>query len=375
LPVGSTLSGGMDSSSVACMARVLRGTDAAPLDTFSAIFDTLPQCDERVYMEAVQAQGGFEPHYLHADRLSPLMELDRVLRHEDEAFFAPNLFMHWALYKLAREQGVRVFLDGLDGDTTVSHGYERLVELAAAGQWLTLARHVRAFSRHRKLSPWRILLRMVLVPLLPLPARKAWRRATGQSNSAWQISNPTLRPDFVRRIGLEERLWTLKGDPLRRPRTNREEHFRRLGWGLCAHALEVADRAAAAFSLEPRYPFFDVRLAEYCLALPSEQKMSDGWTRVVLRRAMQNILPEKVQWRPDKSNLGPNFRRGFLEDDRAQVEEVVLGDGYGIAEYVDMPALRNAYERCRAKASSVDEMMVWRAVSLAVWLARVDLSA
>ncbi|MCC7354739.1 MAG: lasso peptide isopeptide bond-forming cyclase, partial [Anaerolineae bacterium] len=108
-PVGSTLSGGVDSSSVACTARrVLTAAGKQTLHTFSAIFPGLPEkvlplIDERRYMSAVLAMGGFESHYVHADRLSPLTDLDKVLWHMDEAFLAPNLYMHWALYRAAQE--------------------------------------------------------------------------------------------------------------------------------------------------------------------------------------------------------------------------------------------------------------------------------
>lgn len=93
----------------------------------------MPECDERQFIKSVVGQGGLEAHYVPADRLSPLTELDRVLWHEDEAFYTPNLFMHWGLYKSAQEQGVRVLLDGFDGDSTVSHGLAHLTELARDG--------------------------------------------------------------------------------------------------------------------------------------------------------------------------------------------------------------------------------------------------
>jgi asparagine synthase (glutamine-hydrolysing) len=121
-PVGNMLSGGMDSSSVTCVARQLLGQDGGRrLLTFSAIFDEVIQCDERPFINTVLAQNGLERHYVHGDRLSPLDDLDRVLWHQDEAVYAPNLFLTWNLCRAAKEQGVRIILDGFDGDTTVSH--------------------------------------------------------------------------------------------------------------------------------------------------------------------------------------------------------------------------------------------------------------
>jgi asparagine synthase (glutamine-hydrolysing) len=135
-------------------------------------------------------------------------------------------------------------------------------------------------------------------------------------------------------------------------------------------ALEGLDRIAAAFSIESRYPFFDKRLVEFCLALPPEQKLNQGWTRVILRRAMTNILPTKVQWRENKANLSPNFNRSLLAFERELLEEVILNDPQAIEEYVNVPALREAYHRYTSWGNDNDAITVWRAITLALWLRR-----
>ncbi len=72
-PIGSMLSGGLDSSSIACVAKnLLSETGDTPLPTFSAIFDKVTECDERSFQNAVLSQGGFEPHYFHADQVGPI---------------------------------------------------------------------------------------------------------------------------------------------------------------------------------------------------------------------------------------------------------------------------------------------------------------
>ena len=91
---------------------------------------------------------------------------------------------------------------------------------------------------------------------------------------------------------------------------------------------------------------------------------------------MEGILPPKVQWRGDKSNLSANFNRGLLTDDQALVEDVILEKPEAIADYVDLPALREIYARRLASPSPANEdtMIIWKAVSLAMWLRRTGLS-
>jgi asparagine synthase (glutamine-hydrolysing) len=373
-PVGSLLSGGLDSSAIVCTARQLL-SPGYRLRTFSTIFDDVPQCDERPFIDAVLAGGGLEPHYMHGDRLSPMADLDRVFHHQDEAFFSPNLFMYWAAQSTAHQQDVRVLLDGQDGDTTVSHGLAYLPELARRGHWMTLAAEVNGLNGFLVgASPRTILRRLVIGPLVPEPIRQVWRRLHGRTGPSWADDTP-VRPDFAQRIGLADRIQALGGKDRSRPaRTSREEHWRNLTTGVIPFALEVMDRVTVAFSIEPRYPFFDKRLVELCLALPPEQKLNQGWTRVVMRRAMTNILPAKVQWRENKSNLSPNFSRGLLAFERGLLEEVILDDPQAIEEYVDVPALRETYHRYASRGMDSDAMTVWRAITLALWLRRTGLA-
>src|SRR3989441_13306763 len=110
-PVGSMLSGGLDSSSIVCVARRLLAEEGrGPLHTFLAVFPDVPECDEREYIEAVLVGGGVEAHYVPGEHIGPLADLDRMLESEDEPFYAPNLFIHWALYRAARHHGVRAQL-------------------------------------------------------------------------------------------------------------------------------------------------------------------------------------------------------------------------------------------------------------------------
>jgi asparagine synthase (glutamine-hydrolysing) len=363
--VGSMLSGGLDSSSIVCSARQLLAKTAGPkLYTFSAVFPDLPECDERPFIQAVLNGNGLEPQVVRGDCLSPLGDLEQVLEQQDEAFFAPNLFMHRALYSCARERGIRVMLDGFDGDTTLWPGLTYLSELLRAGRWRTLVGEIDGLSRQFRRSRWRFL-RTSFAPLVPPLVKRARRRLHVGARVDGAL-NPTIHPNFARRIGLTERVRDLTRERARPMRTAREEHWLRLTSGLFPTVLEEMDRAAAALSLEPRYPFFDRRLVEFCLALPPEQKLWRGWTRVVMRRAMTDILPSEVQWR-GKANLSPVLVHGLLKFERERIERVIAGPK-AIREYVAVPALQEAFARYICSGRDDPALGVWRASILAHWL-------
>ncbi len=107
-PVGTTLSGGLGSSPIACLARQRLVHDDERLPTFSVIFESVPESNDRPYIDAVVEQGGIEPHFVHGDHESMLAGLDDLLWFLEEPFHSPHLIFSWRFYRIAQQQGVRV---------------------------------------------------------------------------------------------------------------------------------------------------------------------------------------------------------------------------------------------------------------------------
>lgn len=381
-PVSSAVSGGLDSSSIACTADALRRASGAsePIDTFSLVFPGLPKqdlrrIDERPQIDAVLKAGNFRPHFVRADSLSPLNEVAKIHTHLDEAFFAGNLYLHWAMYGEAQRNGDRVFLDGLDGDTTISHGFEYLADLVVKFRWAALYREIGLIRRNLHIGRKRIIGRFCISPLCPTWVYKLRRALHGQFDDL-RITSALVRKEFKERLRLAERTDSLMQSGRSCFRTAREKHWEMINSPLYAHALELADKASAAFHVEARYPFFDQRLIELCLSLPANQKLGQGWSRYILRRAMDGILPQEIQWRPAKGDLSPNFYRKLLETDRELVESVILNPASVLSPYIDYTAMRRAYERYRSDPmhSHTESSQVFAAVNLALWLEKAGLA-
>lgn len=407
-PVGSHLSGGLDSSAVTCMARyLLRQQGNIPLHTFSSVFDEVPDCDERPYINAVLAQGDLSPHYVHADQSGPLSDLDQIWQYEDEAFTGPSHFLVWGVNQAAQKAGVRVVLGGFDGDSTVSHGVLRLTELAHQGQWRTFCEEVQSFANHFGCTPQLLIGNHAIPQLVKLAKQARWISlaiAIHQLHQHFRISRKRLlvnyglkpvllepirgilhrfrkrsplkpsldslvHPNFAQRVRLEQRISTMDAFSLHPPQTVKEHHWYTLTAGTYSFILEQNDRYAAACSLEVRHPFMDKRLIEFCLALPSEQKLRHGWSRFIMRQALENLLPEAVQWRGGKANLTPNFLHGLLKLNRQLLDDVVFNQLECVEAYIDRNVFAAAYKRLTSggRTDDADLMTVWRVVILALW--------
>ena len=387
-PVGCTMSGGLDSSSIACTAqKLLDEQQASPLHTFSAVFDELKECDEREYIDSILKQSGLRSHFVLSDKIDPFNELGRAFWHQDEAFYAPNWSMTWALYGKAREEGVRTMLNGFDGDTTVSDGYGYLSELAKAGRWLSLARQTKELAKTYNGSfrkwYWSYIKQYALKPaskkylFLKQSKRvaKSFLRSSKQKNFDSKPSwSAILNPQFVARINLTENYQAEKKSQSNFGQNERERHYLNINSGMPTFALEVMDKSMAAFGIEPRYPFWDKRLVEFCLALPPEQKLNLGWNRIVMRRAMKDLVPKEVRWRRGKTDFSTNLVRGLRCLDRENWDRFMSEHSAILAEYINLTVLEEIYQRFAASeslAAGQDARILWNVMSLVLWLSYV----
>jgi asparagine synthase (glutamine-hydrolysing) len=388
LPLGSLLSGGLDSSSITCVARKIFAQEGKILDTFSAIFDKNTECDERKFINAVLAQGNLKPHYVNGDERTPLSDVENILWHQDEVFFAPGLpIMGWGLYGATNKEGVRILLDGHDGDGVVSHGYGYLHELARQRRWLALAEEIRGVSKIHNESAWKVFWLYFynygmnslsrkpfrLLRRLRKAIRQSLSKGMFESNQSQPLSqwSDNMNPEFIERINLEKRYRELQQYSMASLESAKAEHYKTISSGLQVHALEVLDKATAAFSIEQRYPFWDKRLVEFCLAIPSEQKLHKGWSRMIMRRAMQNILPVEVQWRTNKMDFTPNFSHNLLLRERKYLDNLIFQNSVTIDKYVDIEALQKFYQRLISEKdlqTSHNMFSIWQFVCLKLWL-------
>jgi asparagine synthase (glutamine-hydrolysing) len=341
--LGAMLSGGLDSSAIACVARdQLRDTGGPALPVVSWIFSDAMEADEREFQEPVIAAGGVRPLTLDSAHVSasPWTDLDLLL--PDGPPYAPNFYLNTEVAKLARSQGIRVLLDGLGGDVTVSRGSARFLELFTRGRIFTLARELRALASRRGTSESlaRLFAANVALPLAPASLLRGLSRLRG------------------RQYGAPRRFLTVHA-----------EHLDQLESPFLAEGLELFDRMLARFGVEGRYPFFDRRLAEYCLSLPADQKLADGYSRMVARRAMAGILPDAVRLRAGKGAPGLHILPA-LRARSSELEELFAQDASAVGRWVDVAGLRRTYDGLMA-GRPVDLKAVvrlWNAALVGRWL-------
>jgi len=330
-PIGSHLSSGFDSSTVTAVAARLLAAQGKRLTAFTSVpregFDgPVPKgchANEGPGAAALAARFPNIDHVLiQTNGTSPLEHLQRDTEALDRAPLNPcNMVWVDAINQVAADRGIRVVLSGTMGNMTLSYtGAEYLPALFGRGHWRRWLREVRTLKRARPTRRWRYLLYHSLAPYLPAWLWLAIERARGGGD--WKLSNySAIHPAFAKQIGSRQRAknagWDLSYRPWADGRRMRIAGLNRIDNG--EHNVE-----ANLLGLDSRDPTSDLRLLEFCLAVPDHQYLRDGQTRWLLMRLMGDVLPPEIiqartmglqaaDWYVDTTSAVPAIRETLLQ--------------------------------------------------------------
>ena len=389
-PVGSMLSGGLDSSSIVCVAsKYLAEQEKKPLHSYSAVFPTVKtfdkEIDELSYMKSVIEKSGCQAHFVNCDDSNPLKGMQKLMWHADHPVGAPNIYIDWKIFEAAAQDGIRVMLSGIDGDSTVSYGYEDFTRFAKRGQWIRLIREASLIGKtmpQRGHSFKNLAVDngfMNIVPLNILSLYRRIRRREEKHKTEKKVDLPgwnILNSNFRKKNNLEERAEYHNKLNYPEKSTDIEEHWNGLTNGLMAFVLESYEKAAQAFSIEPRFPFHDRRLVEFCIALPPGQRIYNGWTRAIFRNAMNDILPADVQWRKTKARLGGGIKMNLLKYGSSEIEDVIGVNSWVLEDYINFDEINKMYQQYKGEPLKI-KLELFHLISiihLSKWLRETGLA-
>ena len=364
-PPGFELSGGIDSSSVLCMAKKIlkeKSGYKGKINSFSYTFNGF-ECDESHYIKAVTDTGGIEPNFILGNEISFLEGIEKILWHQEQPVHTPYIAIMWNSYKKMHEKNMRVVLCGSGGDQVVSYGTNYFRDLTVTLKWKKLIKELYNHSKNKNLSLYRLFKNRVLFPLIPECLKKIIRPYYIKTS---EIS--ILNKKFAERIDAGEYLKELYWKPLLENNTAKKDHYQKITEDILT-VLEFRDRTSSSFCIEPRYPFLDKRLVEFCYAVPTEIKFKFGWDRYILRAAMSDILPKEIQWRPDKSVLIPFYEKNFILFEKNHLDKIIFSKNEKIEEYVDMNLIKDIYKEYKAGDAESDSIYwLWLVSIMFLWL-------
>jgi asparagine synthase (glutamine-hydrolysing) len=364
VPVGVSLSGGMDSSSVLGVASSLRSAEGIEAPQSFSARSSDPATDEHVYAAQVVAATGSRNAEVLPSFDGLVEELDSIVWHMDEPFHSPSVYGQRKVDELARNAGVIVLLDGQGGDEVLG-GYRYhlgpfLAETARTRGWRAARREIALLHENAQVGR-SLLAGLLAYHALPVPDGIR-RGAVTRYASHRRLDPAALDPDFRRRAGPPT---SRRHRPQSTLLAERREGLLRTS---LPALLRYEDRNSMAFSVEARTPFLDFRLVERALALPASDLVRGGWTKAILRDGMAGVLPDTVRLRRDKLGFATPEAR-WLREIAPRVREW-LGPGARTAQMIRPDVLaRWCAESDEALAGRAG---LWRVLSVELWLRQIE---
>jgi len=352
VPVGTCLSGGLDSSSIVATISQLKNEEKKSigkrLQTFSACFLADP-IDESSFANLVAKAANAEQNPVYPSANEFWLEIQELIRTQEEPFISSSVYAQWKIMQSVRSNHVTVLLDGQGGDEVFA-GYIEYFKPYISG----------LLRRHKVLTGLKEAIKSLdlTFPLILL--------LVGTGGRFDKTNRRILNTEFAARFAArrsEHRVSNMLDSDSSLSTLLRNDIARFTLPGL----LRYEDKNSMHFSIETRLPFLDPRLVEYVDSLPVHLKIEGGWTKRVFREAMEGILPKEIQWRRSKI--------GFVTPQESWLSE--LANNIGIlfsakmlsSKFVNPNAFTELLSVAKKKKLPVLQSgILWRCICLELWL-------
>jgi asparagine synthase (glutamine-hydrolysing) len=326
--IGTSLSGGLDSSTIiAYCDGVAQGQYTH--QSFTAVFPGFEN-DEYNYAKVVSERFGIKMHKVSIEEDDVESLMHNAMQHCEEPFTSASSLAQHAVYAAAKKNGITVLLDGQGADELFA-GYHKYYkwhwrdlyskrELKSSNE-LTSAQELgikESFDVKDKLA--------ALMPQFAAALVQSQKRIKAGKNG-------DLNKDFIN-SNKHDFYYSLP----HQFDLNSALYFDSFQYGLNA-LLQLADRNSMAHGVEVRLPFLNHFLVEFAFSLPPHFKIRNGWTKWLLRKTVENLLPPEITWRKNKIGFEPP-QKTWMENNRVK-ESIIAGKQKLLDQQILSPAVMN----------------------------------
>jgi asparagine synthase (glutamine-hydrolysing) len=357
VPVGTALSGGLDSSSI--IAGMRRVAPELEIHAFSYIAEDTRLSEEK-WIDIIGEATGAHVHKVRARPSEFVRDLDALLRTQQEPFGSTSVYAQYRVFQSARESGIKVMLDGQGADELFG-GYRYCVSARFASlikqQKFSQALHLlHGASRSPNTDVLWLLLcsadyllpHSVQAPLRAIVAKELTPRWV---NASW-FKKHGAASSHTNYCGTHEVL--------------RQTLLRTLFVTSLPHLLRYEDRNSMNFSIESRVPFLTRELAEFMLSIPEEHLIApDGTTKAIFRQAMRGIVPDCILDRRDKIGFATPEREWLRAVD-SWVQSTLASEAALALPFLDLDNMRQQWSSILGGRQAFDSR-VWRWLNVIRW--------
>ena len=331
--VGSSLSGGLDSSSIVALVSKLSNENA----TFSARFKNFSK-DEGEFIEIIQNKFNTKHFNVNVQEMDLIKELDRLIYHQEEPFQTGSIYAQYCVYQEAKKRGGTVMLDGQGADEFLG-GYSKDFQFYFRELINNKSERLRINTLLNKNHNINTTLSYKDKLLLRSPKTHKFVSSVEKkiSNKRPRGIHPDFYAEFKNKNSPFEHFTDLKS-ALRHEMNNQ---------GL-EKLLRFADKNSMAHSVEVRLPFLYHELVEFVFSLPSSYLLHNGWSKSILRASMSDILPSEITYRKDKIGFqAPQdswMQKKFFKEILKEAEQSLIQNKFITSDYTAKWKILVAYK-------------------------------
>lgn len=335
--VGTCLSGGLDSSAISAIASKQYMNKSQK--RFMAIHakSTQKSNDESKFAKEVATHCNLDLKIIEPSSDDFIKHLNEVIYTQEEPFGGASIFMQYFVMKKAKEEKCKVMLDGQGGDETLL-GYEKYYPAYLLN--LTFIDMIRGFinsSKNSKLNKKQLLSYFIYFTKAKIRVRRL------------RTKHNYIKDDFFNKISVDV------------IRENSKHYlnifdlqYQEIYATKMPHLLKYEDKNSMRNSIETRLPFIDYHVLETALSLQSKIKIKEGWTKYILRRVVDDILPKSIVWRKNKFGFEAPTQ-SWLDSIENEMNKSVLDSKIikKITTKIDM--------------NNIDDTTKWKLFNIAKW--------
>lgn len=347
VPVGTCLSGGLDSSTVvATVNKLLREhvSEAESVgksqNTFSAVFPGSKNDEEKYIDDVLKDNKSVTSHKIYPKPEEFFAEIEDFVKTQEEPTISTGPY---AQYKVMQTAGahVKVLLDGQGADEMLA-GY--------LPYYFVYLRQLKANKERAKLLKEMIASRDILFKYFKLKAISRLK----PDISPLSLMNPAFKKKFKKETFVVEQLNLKK-------RLLQDVFYNSL-----PSLLRYEDKNAMRFSIEGRVPFLDFNLIRAIFALPDEAIIKNGWNKNILRKAAAPLLPASITKRRNKIGFTTPEEEWFTRM-KNSIYSVFLSESFANRPYFTQTAVVDAFRKY-VEGKTSDSMLFWRMLNVEIWM-------
>ena len=366
VPVGYFLSGGLDSSSIVCVADKLQKNKN---DIEKNLQHTISSCyrdkiyDEQEYIDIVAKTTDVHVHKVFPDDSDFWHEINQVIWHMDEPVFSASGLSQWSVCKAAKKERLKVVLDGQGSDEQLA-GYEDfykvlLVDLLKKFKIKRIVCELKGYlenGNHSKKDALNLVVSSVKELLIPPFFDKTLKRVYYEFFTDLPFDKKQLRK-ALKNVNIY-------------PSRNGKQFIKSYMKDELVNILQNLDRKTMAFSIEARDPFLDYRLVEKLYAMPFSYKIRNGWTKSILRDGLSGIIPIEIERRKTKLAFVAPIEKWINENKTFFYKELEMAlDNLNII--IDSKKVLKWYEK-KKSFNNGECNLIWRIIITGKWIEIFD---